>query len=196
MSNNIITKDLGLDVAIIKDSCHKLYEYVKENFSENKKDYNGQSTLSTQLFTSYNLLLYPLPGFHELFNGIRQAFIESYPDRDDSDYYIQSWLNMYNKGDFIDWHWHWPDEANAYHGFYCVDTYPSHTSYVYEDHDIQMDIPSKDDRLVMSKSYRERHRTWPWTEDRPRITIAFDIVPRTHIKPFEWSNHWIPVNVS
>lgn len=196
MSNNIVTKDLGLDVAIIKDSCFKLYDYVKENFSEDKKDYDGQSQVESQLFTKYNLLLYPLPGFYELYERIRTTFVESYPNLDASDYYIQSWVNFYRKGDFIDWHYHWPDEANAYHGFYCVDTHPSHTSYIYEDHDIQFDIESRDDRLVMSKSYRERHRTWPWDADRPRITIAFDIVPRAHIKPFEWANHWIPITLT
>jgi hypothetical protein len=193
MSNNIVTAKLGLDTAIIKNSCGIMYDYIKEKFSENKKDYNGQSTMTTQLFSSYNLLMYPLPGFHELFFGIRDTFLKNYPECNDH-YYLQSWVNFYQKGDFIDWHWHWPDDANAYHGFYCVDTEPSHTSYVHEDHDIQFDIPSKDDQVVMSKSYRERHRTWPWTEDRPRITIAFDIVPRSAIKPLEWANHWIPLS--
>lgn len=195
MSNNIISvKAENTDVAAVKDSCYKMYDYIKENFSENKKDYNGQSTLSTQLFTSYNLLMYPLPGFHELFLDIKDTFKKHYA-MEETHYYMQAWLNFYRKGDFIDWHWHWPDHTNAYHGFYCVDTNPSMTSYVHEDHDIQFDIPSVDGNIVMSKSYRERHRTWPWTEERPRITIAFDLVPRAHIKPFEWANHWIPVEL-
>jgi hypothetical protein len=136
--------------------------------------------------------MYPAPGFHELYEGIRRVF--RHASRSTEPHYIQSWLNFYRKGDFIDWHMHWEEEFKSWHGFYCVDCEPSVTTYKLDMNiDKTIDVVSKNDLLVMGPSGKDVHRTWPWEGEQPRITIAFDIVPANMIDPLENLNHWIPL---
>lgn len=189
----IFTRKLNLDLVGIKDSCERMYELVKENWADEKQDFTGQSTLTTQVYTRYNLLMYPLYGFHGLYEGIRETFREIV--QDPNPYYIQCWLNVYNKGDFIRWHRHFPPEAYSWHGFFCVDTEPdSFTSYKIPHINRVVDIASEDNLLVLSRSAGDEHRSseWPF-EDRPRITIAFDILPQQKVWWNQWLNHWIPI---
>lgn len=194
----IYKKNLDLNLLKLKTGCDQMYDLIKKNFSGNKNDYTGQSTLTTKLFKSYNLLMYPLPEFHELFNEIKKMFFEiiekdiTIPKKK---YYIQCWLNYYRKGDFIGWHNHWPPETKSWHGYYCVDTECSFTSYIIPNNEDKIiDIISEDNLLVMSKSDGDRHRSSEWlNNDRPRITIAFDIVPREYICYDNLLNHWVPV---
>jgi hypothetical protein len=60
----------------------------------------------------------------------------------------------------------------------------------------ELDIPSKNGLMVLSRSNGDVHRSSEWDQEYPRITIAFDIVPAgilyrenryTHI------NHWMPI---
>ena len=106
-------------------------------------------------------------------------------------------MNIYRKGDFIDWHTHWPKEKNSWHGFFCVDCEPSYTTYRLPNRYEPVNVTSENNLLVIGKSDNDRHRSseWPYT-DRDRITIAFDIIPRQSIVPcFPYDgalNHWIP----
>ena len=141
-SGYVNTKKLNLDTKTIKKNCLVLMEYVLNNFLgdyDSKYDYmgSGQNMMTTKLFTRYNLFLYPLPQFHELFFEIKKYFYEIYPNNKQN-YYIQSWLNVYKKGQNIDWHSHWDSEKQSYHGFYCVNIpeksstlYPNSSKYVY-----------------------------------------------------------------
>ena len=193
VDNYIYTAELDLDLAGIKDSTKKLYDFVKLNWSNEKKDFTGQSTLTTSIFTKYNLLMYPLYGFHDLYKNIQTVFHQL--AQTNEPHYIQCWLNVYNKGDFIEWHKHFPPQARTWHGFYCLDVEPgSYTSYKIPFSDHITDIPSKNNRLVISRSAGDEHKSseWPF-EDRPRITIAFDIVPQNSIWWDQWPNHWIPI---
>ena len=143
-----------------------------------------------------------------LFNPllIQKFFKESYDIKEQ--YMIQCWLNFYRKGEFIDWHRHWPMDAKGYHGFLCVSCEPSKTTYrLPAKHGVQIpteliektewetvDVESKNGLLVLSESAGDMHRTWPWEfHDRDRITIAFDIVPKPHFNPEAWLNHWVPL---
>lgn len=190
--NYIHTKKLDLDLDQVRDSCAKMRKVIQLNFMDKPQHYSGQATMTTKLFAQYNVLLYPFPQFHELFIEIQKMFRELYGD-DGKKYYIQCWANFYEKGEFINWHDHWLPEQEAYHGFYCVDVEPnSFTSYSLKDDDEIIDVPSKDNLLVISKSDGDLHKSSEWLEDRPRITLAFDIVPREHINPTGWLNHWIP----
>jgi hypothetical protein len=184
--NYVLTKQLNLDLIKLKSSCQLMHDLIEKNFISKK-----ESLASTKIFNRYNLLLYPYPEFSNLFKEIKTMFRES--SLEDGDYYIQCWLNLYNKGDFIDWHNHWDQSFNSWHGFFCVDCEPSKTSYQIPNLDKIVDIKSKNNLLVMSKSDGDYHRTWPWIKDSPRITIAFDIVPSGKIDPEKWLNHWIPI---
>jgi hypothetical protein len=190
-ANSIITKKLDLDLEAMESSCHQLYELVIDKFRGHQRVNPGKSTPSTELFMAYNLFLYPHDQFHELFHEVNTAFREHC--RDDKKYYIQCWLNYYRAGEFCDWHDHWSPQQQTWHGIYCVHTEPSHTSYKLPGIDEPIEIPSEHNLLLLSRSDGFFHRSSPWHDaTRPRITIAFDIVPKEHIAK-DWLNHWIPL---
>jgi hypothetical protein len=193
----VITNKLNLDLLKMKSSCYKMYDIINKklntaNGSVGYKDNSGMSPLSTNLFDRYNLLLYTFDEFHDLYEEIRNTFklCNTTPGK----YYIQCWLNIYKKGNFIDWHNHWLPQCNTWHGFYCVDCEPSKTTYRIPNKLDPFDIISENNLLVMSRSDGDQHRTWPWeNEQKDRITIAFDIVPANRINNDDWVNHWIPI---
>jgi hypothetical protein len=189
--NYIITEKANLDLTSLKTSCYKLHDLIKTNFKDNQKEYLGTSTLTTQLYSSYNLLMYPYDQFYELYSFIKKVFRENCTD--EKKYYIQCWLNYYEKNQYIDWHRHWKPKYKTWHGFFCVSCEPSKTTYKLPHVYSPVDITSEDNLLVISQSAGDEHRTYPWPYDDPRITIAFDIVPQEYINPEKWMNHWVPI---
>lgn len=192
----IITASLNLDLAEIKDSCYKMKNVIDKHFKEQllKAEYTEEegksSPLTTQGFEHYNLLMYPFNGFHSLYFEIQKLF--QHVNQNDEKYYIRCWLNVYENGNFVDWHDHFPPRSKSWHGYYCVDCEPSKTTYKLPNISEPVDIVSENNLLVLSKSDGDKHRTWPWEyKDRDRITIAFDIVPSTYTG--EFLNHWIPI---
>lgn len=186
----VVTEKLDLDLVKMKESCYGMYELIKEEFAEGE-DFNPVLTSHKKLYTKYNLLMYPFDQFYELHEEIKRVFYAN--NKTDEKYYIQCWLNFYRRGDYIPYHSHWDAEERSWHGFYCVDCEPSRTTYKLPGVDEPVDIPSENNLLVMGKSEGDKHRTWPWTEkDRPRITIAFDIIPRANTDK-RWLNHWVPL---
>lgn len=185
----IYTKKLDIDVPTIKNSCEKMHEIIMQNFSHMPGGYPQTDLASTHVFNQYNLLMYPLEKFHELYFEIQKMYKEVSQSTDQM--YIQCWLNFYNKGQFIDWHGHWGSGSGAFHGFYCVDVEPdSYTSYKF--YDKAVDIQSKNGLLVIGKTNGDQHRSSEWQQDYPRITIAYDIVPK-HCVPLQMLNHWMPI---
>ena len=155
-------------------------------------DPSEKTPATTNVFSSYNLLMYPFDELHELREEIEKFFHECCID--EKKYYIQCWMNIYKKGQYIGWHKHWAPEDNSWHGFFCVDCEPSKTTYKIPGKHDEFDIVSENNLLVISKSNGDMHRTWPWDQaDRDRITIAFDIVPKDKVDPEVWLNHWLPI---
>ncbi len=197
--NYVHTRKLSLNLSKIKNSAYKMYEFINTEFNKSGAECNGQTSMINQIFAEYNLLMYPFPEFYELYSDIKKMFYDklSLEDLDES-YYIQSWLNFYKKGDFIDWHSHWPPEVNSWHGYYCVDVEPSKTSYRITKENKNIDVINENNLLVLSKSLDDQHRTWPWEYEQPRITIAFDIISAPNILNFYGENkmgknHWVPI---
>ena len=192
----IITDKLNLDLPKIKNSCYKMQTIIDEHFKEKilaveyAEDEGKLSPITTQGFEHYNLLMYGFDGLHSLYFEIQKIFRQF--NTSNENHYIRCWLNIYQKGNFVDWHNHFPPNCNSWHGYFCVDCEPSKTTYQLPDISEPVDIISEDNLLVLSKSAGDRHRTWPWEfEDRDRITIAFDIVPSAHTGKF--LNHWVPI---
>lgn len=192
----IITTKLNLDLVSIKNSCYKLKDVIDKHFkekileSEFEEEEGKLTPLTTQGFKYYNLLMYGFDGFHSLYFEIQKLFQQV--KQQDEKYYIQCWFNIYEKGNFVDWHEHYPPKCMAWHGFFCVDCEPSKTTYQLPNIVNPIDIISENNLLVLSKSNDDRHRTWPWEyTDRDRITIAFDIVPAKYTG--EFLNHWVPI---
>jgi hypothetical protein len=192
----IITTKLNLDLVVMKNSCYKMRNVIDEHFKEKileaeyLEDEGKLSPLTTQGFEHYNLLMYTFNGFHSLYFEIQKLFQQF--NKSNDNYYIRCWLNIYEKGNFVDWHDHFPPTSGSWHGFFCVDCEPSKTTYRLPNIAETVDIVSENNLLVLSKSAGDQHRTWPWEHaDRDRITIAFDIVPATYTG--EFLNHWIPI---
>jgi hypothetical protein len=199
ISDYIHTAKLNLDLEKLKIGCKDMMNAIENNFWRSVKTPVQKPAFktaeSTTYFDQYNLLMYPFDQFHELYNEIKQVFHTIHTS--DEKHYIQCWLNHYNEGDFIDYHSHWLPEKRTWHGFVCVDCEPSKTTYRLpkgsDGKNQIVDVPSINNTLVISKSNGDLHRTWPWPySDRPRLTIAFDIIPRENVQ-IEWLNHWVPI---
>ena len=198
----------AIDVDKLEASCLRLYRYIVDEFTGTPgRDYDGESTLTTALYTRYNLLMYPDEEIHNLYTFICKAFRQASGLTEP--HWIQCWLNVYKRGNFIDWHTHWPAEVKSWHGYYGVYVDDSVTTYRVPKQDVdykQIDVENINGQVIMSPSNDDEHRTWPWLKHRPRITVAFDIVPEEKLlqqAPWHnnetpggdaaWNNHWLPV---
>jgi hypothetical protein len=191
--NYLYSKKLDLNINSIKNSCLTMHQIIMDNFADLPGGYPQKDLYSTHVFNQYNLLMYPLDQFYELYFEIQKLYKEI--SQVNTQMYIQCWLNFYNKGQYIDWHGHWGTGSGAYHGFFCVDVEPdSHTSYKFPiDDEIKfIDIESKNNLLVIGKTDRDQHKSSEWNHDYPRITIAYDIVPK-ELVPLKMLNHWMPI---
>lgn len=201
----VYTRQLDLNLVDIKKSCYLLEDLILKNFNKDDSSYySPQATMTTNVYSRYNVFLYPYSGFGELYSELKDTFRNFEPN----DYWcIQCWLNIYKHNEYIDWHSHWHRKYQSWHGYFCVDCEPSKTTYkipVYntvlgknvpvKNEYKQIDVISKNNKLVMSKSDGDKHRTWPWEHsDRDRITIAFDIIKRDDLNKNVLLNHWVPI---
>jgi hypothetical protein len=205
LGDYVWTRELNLKTDIIKKTCIDMEEFISDNFKESaetlptyKNSDGSTSPFTTNAYSSYNLLLYPRPGLHDLYKSIRETFnlIKRKSNIKYDEFYIQCWLNMYEAGQKLDWHGHYPPECKAWHGFYCVNVKDSVTSYELENRTL-IDVKCKDNLLVISKSDGDKHKTSEWTDvENKRITIAFDIIPGPVIGAPNQKlllNHWIPL---
>ena len=148
-------------------------------------------TFTTANHDSYNFLTFPNVEVNKLYKEISKY--ASYL-LEDKVYMIKSWVNIYRKDEKVDWHDHWPAPKKVWHGFYCVQVGDSYTEYKIPKVEDVIKINSKEGLLVIGKSENDKHRSSRWTEiDRPRITIAFDIVPVDSIENKLQPNHFIPI---
>ena len=160
-------------------------------------------TKKTQNYYTYNPFTFGLRPFADIYWKLNKFFYSN-PQVQDAEepFYIHGWFNVYtkkkdNKGyDHIPFHKHIEEmHPHIYHGFYCANVEPSTTIYrigpeqpkdewvVHEDYN---------DMLIYSSSGYE-HASSAWMEEKPRVTIAFDIFPESiyfseqeHVD-FQWS---------
>jgi hypothetical protein len=137
---------------------------------------------------------------YELFTCIKETFFAAskhYNKNIEEKYYIQCWLNTYQKGEYIDWHDHGDPKMNSWHGFYCLQVEPnSFTTYKLPQRNNETVVHSQNNLIVLGPTNGDIHRSSEWNEPYARITIAFDITPARML--FErnlWQiyNHWIPL---
>lgn len=190
--NYVSTKELNLDLAQLKTSCLLMRQLVLDTWSEHPDPAAVKITgsLMSQLFKNYNIFMYSYPEFYQLYSEIKTMFREQCGNNDP--HYCQAWLNYYHTDEYITWHRHSLSLHYGWHGFFCVDTEPSKTTYQLPNK-AEFDVIGKNNLLVLSKNQGDSHRTWPWHLPEPRITIAFDIVPATCVDPSDRLNHWIPI---
>lgn len=207
-------RKLDLNLPALRRECIGVKNFINQRYGD-LHGLNYYDNQTTNLFGKYNIFLFSSLQLHTLFEEICKLWRDIKPDNEK--YYLQSWLNVYDKNPSIGWHYHWTEKYNAWHGLYCVDVDVSKTTYalqprhyeISQEFDYQyngepileyveeyqlINFVGRDNFLMMSPSAGDCHRNIPWhITDRPRITIAFDIVPGKHIHNEDWENHWIPI---
>ena len=131
---------------------------------------------------AYNLFSFPCPELHKLHSNLSRSLSNILDDQ----FYLRCWVNLFKTNKNIGWHSHFEPEFNAYHGFYCVNTegdVPSYTEYDILGHPITK-VDSEDGLLVIGKSAGDKHRSSEWqNSNKYRITIAFDAIPVSKLRP-------------
>lgn len=216
--DGLYTAECDLDLNLLRASCIDLEKFIITHFDKKISEYPGKSSETTKVFGQYNLCLYPYPMIHDLYWNIHNMFHTCLTDhhggRVEDKFVMQCWLNVYKKGEYIEWHSH-TDNPKAWHGFFCVDVEPnSSTFYKWENDasrkDLEIEIKSKNNLMVLGLCNGDKHKSSVWKRNNPRITIAFDIIPQKPLfadiqKRYKGSyinaakndprylNHWIPI---
>lgn len=182
----------SLDNKKLSKECLQTESYLNQYLTE-KKPKSLYGSFTTSHYSDYNLFTFPVPESIRLYKELKKYCLP-FLDSNES-YWIQCWINVFRKGDFIDWHDHWASKFKVWHGFYCVDVDNSFTEYKLPNVKNIIKVPSKEGRLVFGKSDGDKHKSSKWeNENKPRITIAFDIVPYNALaNQGQFSpNHFLP----
>ena len=178
-----------------KDLFEGVYPKVSKEFANN---IGGVHNLGTKfnIFQCYN------PQIHKLFSALRELTIEAckYYDIDytKQSYMVQGWFNTDGIAEPpINESTHYHDHLGGtgvpnFHGYYCVDAEPSFTYYKIGGQDKEsIQNINKNNRAILSETGHP-HGIGPWPFNKPRITIAYDISPVTHMSGSELQ-HWVPL---
>ena len=193
-----------LNVDKLESSCRSVVNYAKTNLmgiaevsdASNVSKHHPYSLIG-DIYNGYNLLLYPLPELHQLYNCIRTSFrhIET-----EGNWWFKCWVNVYSNSAHYDWHQHnesyvdTDTQHNSYHGFYCVAGDNTVTTYRNLAENTTVHIPQTPNQLTLIANHPDwYHRTWPYKGDRDRVSVAFNILHEDNINAFQYPNHWIPL---
>ena len=174
------------------DNLRAYVRAAKEGSDLTNMEHKHQFELDTkksQNYYTYNPFAFGLRPFADIYWKLNRFFYSNPQVREAGEsYYIHGWFNVYTKRkddkgyDHIPFHKHIEVmHPHIYHGFYCANVEPSTTTYrigpeqpesewvVHQDYD---------DMLIYSASGYE-HTSSPWVGEKPRVTVAFDILPES-----------------
>jgi hypothetical protein len=156
--------------------------------------YNGAPT---QLGSYYNIFTWDCLEINSLKNAlsetIQEACIYYGIDYEKENYFINGWFNLDFKtqGEAsevspLKHPEHYHDHAGGtgapvFHGYYCVNAEPSSTFYKIQGSSTVFENINKNNRLIVSETGHPHGRD-DWFEDKPRITIAYDIATEHSLK--------------
>lgn len=154
-------------------------------------------SLSSITAENYNIFRFEHPGIRNLAKNVRSMVKEACEyyeiDFDSQNYYIHGWFNLYSNPiseDFIStnkddlgWHEHSGDGIPYFHGYYCVNAEPSVTYYKIFDTDIENN--NINNRAILSETGHQ-HAMGQWNLPKPRITIAYDIIPIDNVANYDF----------
>lgn len=182
------------------NSLYTYLEYQQDLMVEGKlfnidpkrlSPFNKLNGISTQLGMEYNVFNFDHNGIKNLQNVLREMTKEACEyynlNFDDKEYMIHGWYNYDPKTDGgsgvnpiknnVFMHDHMGGEgAPVFHGYYCVNAEPSITYYKINGIDL-FENHNKNNRAILSETGHPHGRD-DWFEEKPRITIAYDICPR------------------
>jgi hypothetical protein len=189
--NYLWTVPLSLDNKSLVELSFAVEKILQQSI-KNPRATGPYGGFTTANYTHYNLFTFPHPELIELFTALRSNIAGFLANGER--YVIQFWLNVFRRGEFIDWHNHWPVGSGVFHGYYCVNVGDSITSYMVPGNDHVIEVKNEDGLLVFGRSEGDKHKSSEWDRDDPRVTMAFDIIPwRYALKTGgERYNHYIP----
>jgi hypothetical protein len=151
----------------------------------------------TQLGDFYNIFTWEHLAIKKLKQSLSETIKEACEyygiDYDSENYFINGWFNLDFKTENANYgvsplvhpeHYH--DHAGGtgapvFHGYYCVNAEPSSTFYQINRGDSIFENINKNNRLVVSETGHPHGRD-DWYEEKPRITIAYDIAKAEYIR--------------
>jgi hypothetical protein len=216
----MIRKDHKFFELIMENDLDELYEFLSKKQTEildglvpgipeeELSKYNKDNGATTQLGNYYNIFdkRYfghdALRDLHRELRATMKVAAEYYEiDYDANNYMIHGWYNLDPKTEGesgvnpikndLFMHDHMGGEGiPTFHGYYCVNAEPSSTYYKIGGPDGELfENINKNNRAIISETGHPHGRD-DWYEDKPRITIAYDIAPADHGTT---SDVWIPL---
>jgi len=155
--------------------------------------YNKENGPSTQLGNYYNIFNFDSKEIKALKEALKDATVEASEyygiDFEKENYHIHGWFNLdfespENREDGVSpikhsehYHDHMGGTgAPFFHGYYCVNAEPSITYYKINNQETIFENINKNNRAIISETGHPHGRD-DWYEQKPRITIAYDIAP-------------------
>jgi hypothetical protein len=116
-------------------------------------------------------------------------------DFEKQNYYLRGWFNLDHKDEYnlvspLNKPEHFHDHSDGLgmpflHGYYCVNAEPSSTFYqINKNTENVFENINKNNRAILSETGHPHGRN-DWYEEKPRITIAYDITPRAFLENVE-----------
>jgi hypothetical protein len=188
----VYSYETDINLEKLRHVCYGLKDFINSNYKLDETSLNI-GPLTTRLYNKYNVVQFVLPETHKVYQVICKAANKHIQDWS-VDWYMQCWLNWYEEGESIDWHRHPITNPTSLHGFICVDCQGSETFYKLLDGS-EFSVPSIDGNIIIGPSDGDEHSTKPWRNDKkPRITLAFDILPAIHQENrMPEPNHLVPI---
>jgi hypothetical protein len=208
---------------VLDNDLNELYDYLqikhKQILTNTLPEWNELTDLLVKKYTEfndapmklnkkYNLFEFDHPSIKKLKNAIVDCVKEAcdyYEIKyEEQDFRVRGWFNhsvkiehysvnpIKNKN-FLHDHLNGLG-APDFHGYYCVNAEPSITYYkinnevLFENHNIN-------NRVIICENGHPHGRD-DWFEDKPRVTIAFDVVPLQRLIEFKTQDkgYWIPLS--
>jgi hypothetical protein len=193
---------LNNDLEDLNDYLYKKLEEILSGQIEGiPKDllpeFNLLNGAATQLGQYYNIFNWDHPGIANLKEALKEIVMEASEyygiDFEQENYYINGWFNLdfsspENREIFVSplkrpefYHDHAGGTgAPVFHGYYCVNAEPSSTFYkINREYDFEN--INKNNRAIVSETGHPHGRD-DWYEEKPRITIAYDIAKMEKIR--------------
>lgn len=150
----------------------------------------------------YNIFHFPNEGIYNLFKSLKELTKEACEyyniDFEKEKYLIHGWFNLDEKTHLFNTEGtggvnpiknpnHFHDHSNGhgipwFHGYYCVNAEPSSTFYKIDNDDSKIfENINKNNRAIISETGHPHGRD-DWFDNKPRITIAYDITPLNKVR--------------
>lgn len=144
--------------------------------------FNGAAT---QLGNKYNLLNEDILWINNLKKSLKDMVIEACKyyeiNFEDQNYHATAWFNYdYGLHKYDPQYLHDHSGGNGipdFHGYYCIDAEPSSTYYhIGKSSENEFENVNYNNRAIVSETGHP-HARGDWNSERPRITVAYDILP-------------------